>query len=73
MNKPHDDEAAKKQLSDLLERYTVGSVLHLLGELHRVFADDAKASGNDVGHDQLLHIEHALVVVGMGIDAVNPS
>lgn len=73
MNQPNDDSAAKKLLADLLNRYTTGSVLHLLAELHSASADDAWASGSEVRHDQLRHIEHTLIVVGMGIDAVDPS
>ena len=73
MNQLNDDEAAKNQLADLLDRYTTGSVLHLLADLHRASAQDALAIGNETSCDQLRHIEHTLIVVGMGIDAVDPS
>ena len=73
MSEPNNDEAAKNQLANLLERYTTGSVLHLLAELHRTSADEALEIGNETSYDQLRHIEHTLIVVGMGIDAVDPS
>jgi len=73
MNQPNDDSAAKKLLAELLDHYTTGSVLHLLADLHSASADDARASGNETSCDQLRHIEHTLIVVGMGIDAADPS
>ncbi len=73
MSQPLDDEAAREQLAKLLDRYTTGSVLHLLADLHRASAEDARAIGNETSCDQLRHIEHTLIVVGMGIDAVDPS
>lgn len=67
------DEQAGRQISVLLERYTVGSVLHLLADRCRLGAEDARRSGDVVAYQNLKSVEHTLFVVGIGIDAANPS
>ena len=63
------DDDAKDKLADLLKRYTLGSVLHLLGELAADQADDASMAGAGKRAEQLRTVEATLNVVGMGIDA----
>jgi hypothetical protein len=53
---------AKERLVEMLESYTAGSILQLLGE---VLADRED--------EQSTLVEHTLIVVGMGIDAALPT
>ena len=56
---------AKKHLRQMLKHYTSGSVLHLLAEV--------VAEGDDPVHaEQRQAVEKALLVVGLGVDAVLP-
>ena len=60
---------AKKQLSEMLSILTVGSILHLLAE---VISEEA--TGHDDQHaDRQRQVEHTLVVVGLGLDAILPT
>jgi hypothetical protein len=63
------EAVAKKQLRRMLWSLTPGSVLHLLAELHREVAEQAD---DDSKRRQLLAVEAALFVVGLGIDAALP-
>lgn len=63
------EKQAKKQLTKMLERFTVGSVLHLLADLSRDMAGEADKDGDVVGFEQAKSVERTLFVVGVGIDA----
>ena len=67
------DDQAKAQLAELLEQYTAGSILHLLAEIYRQSAEEALQSGDPVACEQSKSAEHALYVLGLGIDAANLS
>ncbi len=67
------EKQAKKQLADMLGRFTTGSVLHLLADIQREEAEDAANNGDVARFEQCKLVEHALIVVGMGIDAAHPS
>lgn len=67
-----NDEIAKEQLTDLLDHYTIGSILHLLGALYEQAADEAKLANNNELENRCKVVEHALLVIGVGIDSVNP-
>jgi hypothetical protein len=63
------EKEARKQLRKMLGSLTCGSILHLLGDLHRERAakeNDAQAA------EQLRNVEIALLVVGLGVDAACP-
>lgn len=63
---------AKQQLTEMLEHFTVGSVLHLLSDLHRQEADEAKRFDDVKTYRQAKLVEHTQFVVGLGLDAANP-
>ena len=67
------EKQAKKQLTKMLDDFTVGSVLHLLADVVGKFAERAKVQDDPRVFDQCKMVEHTLVVVGMGIDAVTPA
>lgn len=68
-----NDEQAKNQLAELLDHYTAGSVLHLVAELYQQAAEEAQQAGDAVASERFKNIEHALFVVGLGVDAANPA
>ncbi len=68
-----NEEQARQQLAQLLETYTPGSLLHLLADLYRFSAEEARQSDDVVTFERSEMTEHVLFVVGLGIDAANPS
>lgn len=66
------ERKAKKQLSRLLESYTPGTMLHLLGEIFRDAKEEARKAGDELLHERCRNVEITLLVVGMGIDAACP-
>ncbi len=68
-----DEHQARQQLAMLLDTYTPGSVLHLLADLYRNSAEAARQSDDVVAFDRYKMTEHVLFVVGLGVDAANPS
>jgi len=67
------EQEVKAQFTDLLQRYTTGSVLHILSDLYRQAAEDTQATQDLAGYEQCKVVEHALFVLGLGIDAAHPS
>ena len=63
---------AKKQLSRMLQSFTVGAVLHLLSELFKESAVRAKDAGDEHAHERALEVATALLVFGNGVDSVCP-
>jgi len=66
------EEEAKQQLKRMLQSFTAGSILHLLGDL---FGESAKKVGRQNQQASKRHkmVEATLFVVGLGIDAVSPK
>jgi len=67
------EKQAKKQLTKMLDHFTAGSILHLLGDVVAKSAEEARAKDDARQFEQCKTVEHALVVVGLGIDAARPS
>lgn len=67
------EKQAKKQLLRMLRQFTAGSVLHLLADIQRDAAEQAANNGDVARFEQCRLAEHALIVVGAGIDAVQPQ
>lgn len=68
-----NEKRAKRQLERMLRSFTAGSVLHLLADLHRDAADQARRADDAKTYCQCKLVEQALVVVGMGVDAAQPN
>lgn len=66
------EERAKKQLRRMLDAFTAGTVLHLLGEVFREDAEEARRAGDDLAAGQCRNVGATLFVVGLGIDAARP-
>jgi hypothetical protein len=63
---------AKQHLSDMLGRFTPGSVLHLLAQVIRE-AEEARLGGlDDAAEERMREAEAALWVFGYGLDAALP-
>jgi hypothetical protein len=73
MRKYMTEKQAKRHLSEMLRSFTVGSVLHLLADLHRDAAEQARKADDAMTYRRCRLVEHALFVVGLGIDAASPS
>ena len=67
------EEEAKQHLTEMLEQFTLGSVLHLLADVQRYAAEQARLADDAIAFEQAKMVEHTLIVVGMGIDAAMPS
>ena len=68
-----NEKQAKRQLERMLHSFTAGSVLHLLADLHRDAANQARQADDAKTYRQCKLVEQALVVVGMGVDAAQPT
>lgn len=68
-----NDEEAKSHLAELLQRHTAGSLLHLISDLYRESAEDARQADDAVVYERCRLVEHTLFVTGLGIDAAFPS
>ncbi len=66
------EDRAKKQLATMLRTFTAGSVLHLLADIFRESAEEARRDGDATAHEQFTLAHATLVVVGLGIDAICP-
>ena len=67
------ERRAKRLLAKMLHSYTAGSVLHLLADLHREAAEEARRAGDVIHYQQHKTVEQALFVVGLGVEAALPS
>lgn len=67
------EDRAKQHLTQLLDAYTVGSVLHLLADHYGEQAELARIADDAAAFQRCKTVEHALFVMGMGVDAANPS
>lgn len=63
---------AKRHLRAIMKSYTGGSVLHLLADLYRDQAKDARQQNDDLAHRQCKTVEATLIVMGAAIDAACP-
>lgn len=68
-----NDNLAKAQLFELLDRYTAGSILHLLAEIYEQAAKEAEEAGDAAAYRRCKLLEHTLFVMGLGIDSASPS
>lgn len=66
------EDQARKHLRKMLRSFTGGSVLHLLAEVYREFAEDARHKEDDLACRQCEEVAATLFVVGLGIDAACP-
>lgn len=67
-----NERQAKRQLARMLRSYTAGSVLHLLADLYRESAEEVRKAKDVVTYRQCKLVEHALAVVGMGVNTALP-
>lgn len=67
------EKQAKRQLEEMLKSYTAGSVLHLLGEIDREAAEQARQGDDSTAYQQAKSVEQTLFVLGLGVDAACPS
>lgn len=67
-----NEKKAKRRLAKMLKNLTAGSVLDLLGQVFLVLAAEARREKNDTAAEQFTMAHAALVVVGLGIDAICP-
>jgi hypothetical protein len=79
-NDAHEEESsamnevqAKKQLKKMLRTLTAGSILHLLADVFRESAEEAKQDGDIASEQQFKRVEDTLFVVGLGVDAAIPQ
>lgn len=63
---------AKKHLGTMLRSFTTGTVLHLLAELFREMAEEAREQNDGVAVKQCQEVAAALFVMGLGVDAACP-
>lgn len=66
------EEQAKRHLERMLDSYKAGSILHLLAEIFRDAAAEARRANDTAAYRRCKGVEHALFVVGLGIDAACP-
>ena len=67
------ESQAKKYLAKMMVTLTGGSVLHLLADIFRESAEEARLSDEPIAYQQCKQIENTLVTVGYGIDATLPQ
>lgn len=63
---------ARRQLEKMLLTFSAGTILHLLGDIVRDDSEQARQANNEVVYQQCKTVEHALFVVGIGIDGTIP-
>lgn len=68
-----DEQHAKRLLRRIMNSFTTGSVLHLVADLHRTAAEEARQSDDAVAYDRHRSVERTLWVVGLGVDAACPT
>lgn len=66
------EKQAKRQLREILETLTAGSILHLLSEVFHEEAEEARLAGDVRAYRQDRNVEATLFVVGLGIDSARP-
>jgi hypothetical protein len=67
------EKEAKKSLRKMLRSFTVGSLLHLIGDIHREDGDEAARIEDTLAYERCKTVECALFVLGLGIDAACPQ
>jgi len=66
------EATARKHLLAMLRRLTPGSVLHLLGEVIREAELARRGELDEATKERISHAEVALMVFGLGLDAILP-
>lgn len=64
------EKQAKRQIKKMLRSYTAGSVVHLLADIYAERAAKAVRRHDMVLSDRCKQVQHALIVLGMGVDSV---
>ncbi len=64
---------ARRHLRRMLRSQTPGSVLSLLADVFREFAQEAKREKDLAAYRRFTSVEQTLIVVGLGIDATVPQ
>lgn len=67
-----NEATAKKDLRRMLRGFTPGSILHLLADLFREDAEEARRQDDPLANERYKTVESTLLVLGMGIDAACP-
>jgi len=67
-----NEATARKHLKAMLARLTPGSVLHLLGEVIRQAESDRRGDLDESARERITQAEAALIVMGLGLDAILP-
>jgi hypothetical protein len=67
------EEEAKELLTQMLSSFTVGGITQMLADLFRQYAVDAEKLRDEVRQDQCRKIEAAMLVIGLGCDAILPT
>jgi hypothetical protein len=68
-----NESQAKRHLARMRRSFTSGSVLHLLADLHREIAENARQADDVATYCKHKSVEQALILMGMGIDAALPA
>ncbi|MFN0017946.1 MAG: hypothetical protein ACKVP0_06775 [Pirellulaceae bacterium] len=68
-----NEKRAKLLLRRMHRSFTAGSILHLLSDLHREAGVKAAQANDEKTCERHRAVEHALFVVGMGVDAALPT
>ncbi len=66
-------EAAKRHLRTMLDSFTPGSVLMLLGEVFAGRSEEARSGGSPITAENYKLAEATVTVVGHGLDAILPK
>lgn len=66
------EKRATAHLRGMLATLTARSVLHLLADIHREEAGEARRGGDALAAEQCESVAATLAVVGLGIDAARP-
>lgn len=66
-------DKVKKQLTRMLDSFTPGSVLMLLGEVLARRADEARRGGSEAIAESHEEAVATMNVVGLGLDAILPK
>lgn len=66
------EKQTKENLREALVTLTAGSILHLMAEVFRDEAEEARLAGDVQAYRQNRNVEATLFVVGLGIDSARP-
>jgi hypothetical protein len=67
------EDKAKRQLEKMLQSFSPGSVLMMIGQVFAERAEEAREGGSESIADNLKEAEATMNVVGFGLDAILPK